>query len=85
MAQLPFAVVRAVCDAWDRELPRVAAAALDGNGRVAGGGIARGLARRPKEVFPLIGLARDAARARRALRGAVAQALEKATVAPPAR
>jgi adenosylhomocysteine nucleosidase len=75
VAALPFAVVRAVCDAWDRELPRVVAAALEGNGRVASGRIARGLLRYPGDVFPLIGLARDAARARRTLRHAVANAV----------
>ncbi len=76
VAQLPFAVVRAVCDAWNRELPRVVVMALDGNGKVAGRRIARGLARHPGEVFPLIGLARDAALARRALREAVAHTLQ---------
>lgn len=75
VAKLPFAVVRAICDAWNRELPRVVTAALDGSGKIAGGRIARGLARHPVEIVDLIGLARDAARARRTLRAAAAQAI----------
>lgn len=75
VAGLPFAVVRAVCDAWDRNLPGIVADALDGHGHVAGRRLARGLAHHPGDVFGLIGLARDAARARRSLRHAVAQAM----------
>lgn len=86
VAKLPFAVVRAICDAWDRELPSVVTAALDGNGRIAGGHIARSLLRRPGEIADLIGLARNAAHARRTLREAVTTALHRsAAAATPAR
>lgn len=76
VAGLPFAVVRAVCDAWNRDLPAVVTTALGSEGRVAGRRLASGLARHPVEVFDLIGLARDAARARRTLRRAVARAMK---------
>lgn len=85
VAKLPFAVVRAICDAWDRELPRVVTTALDGNGHIAGSRVARFLLRHPGDIPGVIGLARDAARARRTLRDAVADALEKEKVAAPAR
>ncbi len=85
VAKLPFAAVRAICDAWDRDLPRVVLTALGGNGRIAGGRIARDLLRNPGELFPLIGLARDATRARRTLRDAVASALEQRKTLAPAR
>ncbi len=75
VARLPFAVVRAICDPWNRELPQVVATALDGCGNIAGGRIARGLARHPGEVVSLIRLARDAARARRTLRTVVARVM----------
>ncbi len=60
-------------------------AALDGSGKIAAGRIARGLARHPVEIVDLIGLARDAARARRTLVAAVALAIadEKAPAAAP--
>ena len=82
VAKLPFAVVRAICDAWDRELPRVVATALDGSGRIAGSRVARGLLRHPGEVFALIDLAFDARRAKRTLRDAAAVTLDD--IKPPA-
>ena len=75
VARLPFAVVRAICDPWNRELPQVVATALDGRGKIAGGRIARGLARHPGEVVSLIRLARDVAHARRTLRTVVARVM----------
>ena len=70
-AGIPFAVLRAVCDPAARELPTVAVEALDHQGRIAPMRMAGILARHPLQLFGLITLARDAARARRALvRGA---------------
>ena len=68
---LPFAVLRAVCDPAGRALPPLALAALDTGGRI---GIARVLAsllRHPWQVPALLGLAGDAMRARAALVAAV--------------
>ncbi len=85
VANLPFAVVRAICDAWDRDLPSAATAALDSNGRIAVARVARDLLRHPRDVFALIGLAHDAALARRALRAAVASAIKPENAAATVR
>ncbi|MDE2333467.1 MAG: hypothetical protein KGK10_02905 [Rhodospirillales bacterium] len=85
VAKLPFAVVRAICDAWDRELPAAAMVALDPNGAIAGRRVAQALLRRPGEAFALIGLARDAYRARRTLRTAVANVIDRSGAPPPPR
>jgi adenosylhomocysteine nucleosidase len=66
---LPFAMLRAVCDSGTRDLPRAAIEALDARGRVAPMKMAGILARHPQEIIALIGLGRDAARARKALVG----------------
>ena len=65
---LPFAVLRAICDPAERDLPPAALAALDNAGAI---GIARVLAsvvRHPNQVPALIALGRDAAAARVALK-----------------
>lgn len=64
---VPFAVLRAVADPAWRDLPPVAMIALDSAGRLDAGRIAGNLARRPAQIPALIALARDAAKARRAL------------------
>jgi len=64
---LPFAVLRAVCDPADRNLPHAALVALDARGGI---GILRVLAAtlaHPGELPALLRLAGDAARGRRAL------------------
>jgi adenosylhomocysteine nucleosidase len=64
---VPFAVLRAVCDPVDRTLPPAALMVLDDAGNIGGLRVARTLLSRPKEFLALIGLAVDAARARRTL------------------
>jgi adenosylhomocysteine nucleosidase len=66
---LPFAMLRAVCDSATRDLPPAAVEALDSQGRVAPMKMAGILARHPHQILQLIGLGRDAARARKALVG----------------
>lgn len=68
---LPFAVLRAVCDEAGRDLPLAALVALDAEGRIGGLRVLGAVLRRPWEVPSLIGLGRDAARARAALVGRV--------------
>lgn len=69
---LPFAVLRAICDTADQALPLAALVALDKAGRIGGLRIATAVLQRPWEIPALLGLARDAARARLALSGRVA-------------
>ncbi len=68
---LPFAVVRAICDPAERDLPPAALAALDARGGIGPWRVLRSLFRQPGQVPGLIGLALDAGRARRALVRAV--------------
>ncbi len=69
---LPFAVLRAVCDPAARGLPPAALAALDAGGAIGIGRVLGSLLRHPGQVPALLGLAREAAAARRALAGRVA-------------
>lgn len=64
---VPFAVLRAVADPAWRDLPPAAIIALDHAGQIAIGRIALSIARQPSQVPALVTLARDAAKARRAL------------------
>ena len=64
---LPFAVLRAVCDGAGRDLPYAARVALDSRGRIGGLRVAWAALSRPWELWGLVGLARDAGRARAAL------------------
>ena len=68
---LPFAVLRAVCDPAGRALPPLALAALDSGGRIGPGRVIAALLRHPWQIPALLGLARDAMRARAALLAAV--------------
>jgi adenosylhomocysteine nucleosidase len=65
---VPFAVLRAICDTADRNLPPAALVALDTVGRLSAARIAMSIMARPVQLGELFGLARDAASARRALR-----------------
>lgn len=67
-AGIPFAVLRAICDPARRDLPPAALVALDREGRLAFAPLLRSLVTDPAQIWTLIGLARDAAAARRALR-----------------
>jgi hypothetical protein len=71
-AGLPFAVLRVVIDTAGRDLPPAAMAAMAPGGGIDARGLARELWRRPHQIGGLLGLARDAAVARRALGRAAA-------------
>jgi len=64
---LPFAVLRAVCDPADRSLPPVALHALDAQGQIRLKFVLRSLAVHPWEIVDLVRLARDAQKARQGL------------------
>jgi adenosylhomocysteine nucleosidase len=64
---LPFAVLRAICDPAERDLPPAAVVALDAKGAIAVARVALSLLRQPGQIPGLIALARDAAQARSAL------------------
>ncbi len=66
-ARLPFAVLRAICDPAGRDLPPAAMAALKPDGHLALPAILFSLLRGPAQIPGMLGLARDAAAARRAL------------------
>ena len=68
---VPFAVLRAVCDPARRDVPPAALVALDGAGVIGLGRVLSSLAARPGQLSALLALARDAARARKALVGRV--------------
>ncbi len=64
---LPFAVLRAVCDPAERDLPPAALVALDDAGAIGLLRVLASLARHPVQLPALLRLAGDAAKARRAL------------------
>lgn len=68
VAGVPFAVVRAICDPAHRTLPPAALVALDTAGRLLSARLALSILTQPGQLAALIGLARDAIVARRALR-----------------
>ena len=70
---LPFAVLRAICDPADRDLPPAALAALDRDGAIGVWRVLASVARNPGQLPGLFALARDAALARRALLRAAAR------------
>ena len=70
---LPFAVLRAICDPAGRAVPPAALAALDAGGAVALGRVLVSVGRQPGQLAALLALARDAVRARRALLRHLAQ------------
>jgi adenosylhomocysteine nucleosidase len=76
---VPFAVLRAVCDPAERDLPPAALAALDHAGAIGLGRVLASLLRHPAQLPALLSLARDAAAARRALAAQVRR------IFPPAR
>lgn len=69
---MPFAVVRAICDPAEQDLPPAALVALNSAGRIGALRIAGSLLRDPFQIAALIRLGRDAAAARATLRRAVA-------------
>ncbi len=55
----PFAILRAVADPAERDLPPLAAAAIDSDGRVNARAVIMGLLRSPRQIAQLGALARD--------------------------
>ncbi len=70
---VPFAVLRAICDAATRSLPPAALAALDNAGRIGFLAVAASVLRHPGQIPGLLALAADAAHARKTLIGQVAR------------
>ena len=70
---LPFAVLRAVCDPAERNLPPAALLALDRRGSIRLLTMLASVAAKPSQIPELMALARDAAAARRALIRRVAE------------
>jgi adenosylhomocysteine nucleosidase len=70
---LPFAVLRAICDPAERNLPLAALIALDEHGAIGFARVLGSILAHPAQVPGLLALAADAAAARRALRDAVAR------------
>lgn len=68
---LPFAVLRAVADPAGRTLPPAALIALNQAGQIGFSRVLASVLRNPRQILPLLSLARDAAAARRALAGRV--------------
>jgi adenosylhomocysteine nucleosidase len=68
---VPFAVLRAICDPADTALPPAALVALDSAGRIAPAPLAWSILTHPWQIGALLALARDAATARRALRSRI--------------
>jgi adenosylhomocysteine nucleosidase len=71
--RLPFAVLRAICDPAERDLPPAALAALDRQGTIGLARVLGSLLAGPWQLPALLALAADAAAARRALIGRVRQ------------
>jgi adenosylhomocysteine nucleosidase len=72
-AGLPFAVLRAICDPAEQDLPPAALAALDGKGAIGLFRVLAALAAQPAQLPALMTLARQAAAGRRSLLRAVAE------------
>lgn len=66
-AGLPFAVLRVICDPASRSLPPVAGAVLSPDGGLKIGALLGSLLRHPGQISGLIGLGKDAGRARTAM------------------
>ena len=64
---IPFAVLRAICDAADSSLPHAALVALDTHGGIRAWRVLASIAARPMQLPALLALAADAAAARRSL------------------
>lgn len=70
---IPFAVLRAICDPAEFDLPPAALAALDALGAIGAWRVLTSVATRPRQLRALLSLAADAAKARRALRARIAE------------
>lgn len=66
-AELPFAVLRVVCDPATRSLPSIAGTVLSPDGGLKVGALTKSLLRHPGQIPGLIALGRDAGMARSAM------------------
>jgi adenosylhomocysteine nucleosidase len=64
---LPFAVLRAVADPWNADLPPVAMVAMKHDGKLAFGAIVMSLLRHPRQISGLVAVANASKEARAAL------------------
>jgi adenosylhomocysteine nucleosidase len=78
---LPFAVVRAICDPAERNLPPAALIALDQAGAIGFIAVLQSVLRRPGQIAGLLALARDVGRAREGL----LRVLERTAARAPSR
>lgn len=76
---LPFAVLRAICDPADRNLPSAALAAIGSQGSIGLARVLRAIIAEPRQLPALFALAADAAAARHALLARVTQIRVAAT------
>jgi hypothetical protein len=65
---LPFAAIRVVCDPADRAIPAFAASALKPDGEPDIAAVLLAVLREPRQIGPLVHLARDSGRAFAALK-----------------
>jgi adenosylhomocysteine nucleosidase len=79
---IPFAVLRAVCDPAERDLPPAALAALDEKGAIGFLRVGISVLRQPRQIPSLLALAGDAARARRALAQEIEVLLTRGALTP---
>ncbi len=75
--RIPFAVLRAVCDPAESDLPPAAVIALDAHGAIAVWRMLASVLTRPRQLPALVTLAADAAVARRALVARVRQIAQR--------
>jgi adenosylhomocysteine nucleosidase len=80
---IPFAVLRAVCDAADTSLPPAALIALDTHGGVRTWRVLASVLARPQQLPALLALAADAATAKRSLLARVRQLAPPPSAMPP--
>jgi adenosylhomocysteine nucleosidase len=69
---IPFAVLRAICDPAERDLPSAALAGLDRHGAISITHVLGSLIKDPRQISALLALAADARAAQQALRHVVA-------------
>ncbi len=75
--EIPFAVLRAICDHANRTLPPAALIALNAKGTVGLGAVLGSVMRHPSQIGGMFAVGRDAAAARRALIRRVSSLVDK--------
>jgi adenosylhomocysteine nucleosidase len=80
---IPFAVLRAICDAAESSLPPAALIALDAHGGVRAWRVLAAVLARPLQLPALLALAADAATAKRSLRARIRRLAPVPSATPP--